>query len=224
MSVNAAHRLREEIESLIATGGLLPGTRLEEAQLASRFGVSRTPVREALHQLRSAGLVEIRPRRGAVVADARPERLFEMFEVMAELEGLCARLAARRLLDSDRETLQAALEACREACLKQDPDAYYEENERFHHALYRASRNGFLEEEALRLQARLRPFRRLQLRVRNRVATSFVEHEAIVAAIVAGDMALAAERTRAHVFVQGERFADLVASLNGLREAARREN
>ena len=72
--------------------------------LATRFGVSRTPVREALMQLDAIGLIEIRPRRGAVVIDPGPHRVYEMFEVMAELEGLAGSLAARRLDKASRDS------------------------------------------------------------------------------------------------------------------------
>ena len=217
---STAHRLRDEIESEIVTGALKPGEKLDEVQLANRFEVSRTPIREALQQLAAAGFVEIRPRRGATVARIGAERLVEMFEVMAELEAFAARLAARRLLAADAAALREAHEAARAAAEREDPDAYYYENERFHYALYRAGRNAVLEEECRRMHARLKPYRRLQLRVRNRVPASWAEHDGIVAAIFAGDGAAAADRARAHVTVQGERFADLMASLAALGRAA----
>ena len=217
MRDHIAFRLLDAIEQDIATGALPPGARLDEASLAARYRVSRTPVREALHQLAASGMVEIRPRRGAVVAEAGPERLYEMFEVMAALEAMCGRLAARRVTPAMRAALSEAHEACRAAL--GDPDGYYLANEAFHQAVYRASGSGFLAEQCLALQKRLRPYRRLQLRVGNRVARSFAEHEAIVAAIGAGDGAAAAEALRGHVAVQGERFADLVASLASLKAA-----
>ncbi len=102
-----------------------------------------------------------------------------------------------------------------------DPDAYYRLNERFHRVIYTASHNGFLAEQAITLHRRLRIYRRLQLHVRNRMNSSFAEHTGIVEAILSGDGDLAAERLRAHVVVQGERFADLVASLSSLTETAR---
>ncbi len=181
---NAASAVRESLENAIACGEFVPGSRLDETSLANRFGVSRTPVREALQQLAAAGLVEMRPRRGAVVATASAERLYEMFEVMAELEAMCARLAARRITPEGLAMLQAAQADC--ATNRDDPDAYYDANERFHQAIYTLSGNGFLASEASALQKRLRPYRRLQLRVRNRVSTSYAEHETIVAALAAG--------------------------------------
>lgn len=211
-------RLREQIEEQIATGNLAPGKALDEAALAERFGVSRTPVREALIQLGAEGLVEIRPRRGAVVASVGPARLLEMFEVMSELEAMCARLAARRMTDREREALVAAHDACADA--RADPDAYFYCNERFHAAIYAGSHNGFLAEQATQLHRRLRPYRRLQLRVRDRTARSFAEHAEVVRAILAADAAGAAQALREHVAVQGERFGDLLASLDELASAA----
>jgi DNA-binding GntR family transcriptional regulator len=86
--------------------------------------------------------------------------------------------------------------------------------------VYRACRNGFLEEQARQLHRRLAPFRRLQLRARNRLGQSLAEHEAIVAAIVSGDETAASDRLRAHVIVQGDRFSDLVAGLRSINAAA----
>lgn len=209
--------LRETIEERIATGEYPPGMRLDESELAEEFNVSRTPIREALIQLDSEGVVEMRPRRGAIVMEVTPQRLCEMFEVMAELEAMCARLAARRLSDEDRHALVSAHEASRAAIDGGDPNAYFYLNERFHHAIYEASHNQFLIEQARQLQRRLRPYRRMQLHVRDRVKASFEEHAAIMQAIVAGDGELAAQRLRDHVTVQGERFSDLLVSLSELQ-------
>ena len=212
--------VREMIEERIADGRYPPGMRLDEAALASEFGVSRTPIRETLIQLSSSGMVELRPRRGAVVADASPHRICEMFEVMAELEAMCARLAARRITDDEQAALVASHKACERARDKGSADDYFVENETFHQAIYRAAHNAFLAEQAVQLQRRLRPFRRLQLRIRNRVGTSFAEHQAIVDAIVAGDGDQAARLLREHVIVQGERYGDLVASISHMKSAA----
>jgi DNA-binding GntR family transcriptional regulator len=211
-----SERLRETIEEEIATGKLLPGSHLDEVELAQRFGVSRTPIREALSLLLGEGLVESRLRRGMVVAQVTPQRLIEMFEVMAELEAMCAQLAARRMSEEELAAIEAAHEECRAAAAARDPDPYFYANERFHYAIYTASHNSFLFEQAAALQRKLRPYRRLQLRVRNRTQRSFEEHQAIVDALHAGDGPQAGISVRNHVIVQGERFADLVASLSRL--------
>ena len=206
-------KLRDRIENELLTGAMPPGYRLDEMTLAARFGVSRTPVREALFQLASAGLIEIRPRRGAVVTEVGPERLVQMFEVMAGLEGMAGRLAARRQTDADRRNLTETHEACRRAAETADADAYYYENERFHHAIYAASHNAFLIEQCAALHRRLKPYRRIQLQVMNRVANSLAEHEAVVDAILKMDGDRAERLLRDHIMIQGDRFSDLMASL-----------
>jgi len=213
MKQKRSDQLREAIEEKIAMGDYPPGKRLDEAELLTEFGVSRTPLREALIQLASLGLIELRPRRGAVVAEVGPQQLIEMFEVMGELEAMCGRLAARRITDAEQKELLAAHHDCKLAAESDGPDAYYYANERFHFAIYNASHNSFLAQQARQLHRKLRVYRRLQLRVRNRVASSYAEHDGVVAAILAGNGDQAAERIRKHVLIQGERFGDLVASL-----------
>ena len=213
MKQKRSDQLREAIEEKIAMGEYPPGKRLDEAELLTEFSVSRTPLREALIQLVSLGLIELRPRRGAVVAEVSPQQLIEMFEVMGELEAMCGRLAARRITEAEQKELVAAHNACKAAAESDGPDAYYYANERFHFAIYAASHNSFLALQARQLHRKLRVYRRLQLRVRNRVASSFAEHDGVVTAILAGNGDLTAERLRKHVLIQGERFGDLVASL-----------
>lgn len=213
IKAGVSFRLRDAIESEILVGDLRPGERLDEASIAARFGVSRTPVREALVQLASAGVVELRPHRSAIVTKLSPERLVEMFDVMAGLEGLAGKLAARRSSTQDIERLRAAHERCQSAAEKNDADEYYYENEEFHKAIYAASHNEFLAEQCELLHRRLKPYRRMQLRFRNRIATSLTEHEEIVLAITNGDSERADHVLQMHIRIQGERFGDLIASL-----------
>ncbi len=203
--------LIDALEDEILAGALKPGTRLDEVSLAARFGVSRTPIREALQHLAHQGLVELRPHRGAFVAELGPQRLVEMFEVMAELEALCARLAARRHTADDLTRLRATLAACADALQAGETDRYYYENEAFHAAIYAASHNAFLRDQATALARRLKPYRRLQLRIAQRMRDSFDEHEDIVAAIAARSPDHAAQAMRAHITIQGTRFQDLLA-------------
>jgi DNA-binding GntR family transcriptional regulator len=212
--------LREAIEEEVATGKLAPGTHLDEIELARRFGVSRTPIREALSLLAGEGVVDIRPRRGAVVAQVTPHRLLEMFDVMAELEAMCARLAVRRITEEELHAIDVIHKACGEAAASRDSDAYFYANEHFHQAIYKASHNGFLNDQAHALQRKLRPYRRLQLRVRNRLQRSYEEHQAVLDALRDGDAERAVTAIRGHVVVQGERFADLLASLAQLESAS----
>ena len=135
-SPNAAQRLRDVIEEEITQGVFRPGDRLDEVCLATRYRVSRTPVREALPQLAASGLVVSRPRRGTIVAAPSAEQVVEMFEVMAELEGMAGKLAARRADEEDRDRLLKSRESCRSVVASSDPDSYYYRNELFHDAIY----------------------------------------------------------------------------------------
>ena len=209
-----ADALRDELEQDIVTGVLRPGERLDEQSLATRFGVSRTPIREALMQLAAAGLIELRSRRGAFVASLSLREVIERFEVMAALEGACGALAARRLTAAERNALVAAHEACAREASSGDPDAYYYANERFHEAIYAASHNSYLAEQARQLHARLKPYRRLQLRARTRITGSLAEHQAIVDAIQAGDGASAEQALKEHILIQGERLSDFIATFS----------
>lgn len=213
-----SEKLRESIEEEIATGKLPPGTHLDEVELGLRFGVSRTPIREALSLLAGEGLLEIRPRRGAVVAHITPQKLIEMFEVMAELEAMCARLAARRITEHELQELISAHQECVDAAANKDSDSYFYANEKFHRAIYLGAQNHFLFEQATALQRRLRPYRRLQLRVRHRLQNSLREHQSILDAISEGNIDDASKVMRGHVAIQGERFTDLLASLNSISD------
>jgi len=205
--------LKETLEQDIVTGLLAPGARLEEMGLAERFGVSRTPVREALNQLASIGLVEIRPRRGAVVAAFGLKQMMEMFEVMAELEGLCGTLAARRMNADDRAMLAECFEKGRTFSEVEDHDGYYDANVCFHECIYQGSRNTFLADQTRQLRNRLAPYRRLQLRQRQRLSESFREHGQILDAITTGDAARAQQLLSEHVTVQSGSFTDFIATL-----------
>jgi DNA-binding GntR family transcriptional regulator len=210
--IKTAERIRQELEQAIIMGEFREGERLDEIRLTERFRVSRTPVREALHLLSASGLVEVKPRRGAFVHYPSLAELVEMFEVMAVLEATCGGLAARRASQEQIAALESACEACETALRHGDADVYYRENETFHQVLYAASANSFLESEALKLQRRLQPFRRMQLRVRGRIGQSMDEHRQILAAIKAGDALQAETLIRAHIAIQGQKFNDLVAS------------
>lgn len=217
MEQRRADTIAEELEELIFNGTFCDGDRLDEVRLAEQFGVSRTPLREAFQRLALSGLVELIPRRGAFVRQPGPIELMEMFEVMAEIEAVCGRLAALRIKDDALEALEAANAKCQAAVSAGDPDSYYSENERFHRIIYEESGNSFLAQEAFKLHRRLKPFRRQQLRFRGRMGQSMAEHEAIVAALRAGQPVAAADALREHVAVQGEKFHSLMA---GLRRAA----
>ncbi|MCB8877131.1 GntR family transcriptional regulator [Acidisoma silvae] len=194
-----SERIRNALTDEIAAGDLQPGTALDEQQLADRFGASRTPVREALRQLAVSGLVDIRPRRGVVVARVTPERVMDMFETVAEIEALCVRLATYRMTPAERGRLLELHDEASRAAEAEDVDAYDGINAAFHETLYQATHNAFLAEQAISLRGRLNAFRRTQLRYKDRLARSIAEHGAILAAIAEGDGETASRRMRAHM-------------------------
>lgn len=211
MSTRPTITIRDTLTEMIVTGRFKHGARLDEQSLALEFGVSRTPLREALQMLSMSGLVRQEHRRGSFVHYPSLEEVVSMFEVMAEVEAICGRHAARRMDASLMQDLEAALIACEERAAAGDPEGYYEANRRFHTTIYRGSGNAFLEAEAERLHNRLSPFRRMQLLARGRVRQSLAEHRAILAALQDGDPARVSQALLDHIGIQGERFNDLVA-------------
>lgn len=213
MAGNRSRDLKKQLEQEIVTGKLSPGTKLDEKTLTERFKVSRTPVREALHQLSSIGLIEILPRRGATVRKVSLRDLIEMFEVMAELEGLCGFLAAQRMNDSDIDLLRQKHLATKPLLNQVDYDRYYDANVDFHECIYQGSQNNYLAQQTLQLRNRLAPYRRVQLHQPKRIEKSFAEHEQILLAIEARDAAKASDLLKAHITVQQGSFSGFVSSL-----------
>jgi DNA-binding GntR family transcriptional regulator len=197
--ITRAEELRLLLADEIVSGQLEPGAPLDETELARRFGVSRTPVREALRQLVASGLIDAPPHRGAVVAHPDPERLAGMFEAMAELEALCAGMAAERMTAAERHTLQSLHEQLRGISHLGDPQRFHEVNETFHNAIYAGAHNAYLAELALATRKRVQPFRRAQFRNIGRLAKSHAEHDRVVLAILQGDRVVASTSMRAHI-------------------------
>ena len=214
MEIRRVDKIAETLEQLVFAGEFQDGDRLDEVKLAAQFSVSRTPIREALQILVSSGVAEQIPRRGVFVRQPGPVELMEMFETMAELEAACGRLAASRITDEGLQRLIRANTNCQTAVEDQDHARYYAENETFHQVIYRGSANSYLEGQARRLQKRLKPYRKIQLRFRGRLEQSMAEHLAIVQALQDGDADRVSNALRDHVAVQGEKFHQLVASLN----------
>lgn len=198
--------LRLQLADEIVSGVLEPGTPLDEQELAARFGVSRTPVREAIRQLSASGLVSVRPHRGAVVALPTPRQLNDMFEAMAELEGLCTGLAARNMTIAERRALETLHDELRLLVQQGDPLRYHEKNEVFHTAIYAGSHNSYLADITLMTRTRVAPFRRAQFRAAGRLGGSYEEHDLVVQAIMRGDRDAAAEAMRNHIGIVRDAF------------------
>lgn len=193
-----ADRLRKRIYD----EDLRPGDPIDEKELCAAFGISRTPLREALKVLASESLVELVPNRGCRVKHLDRDELNDLFPVMAVLEGLCAREAVERSGPEDLQRLEALHGLLEEHAASGDVDAYYETNFQFHQAVQELSRNRWLQRMAADLRKVLRLARHQQLTVRGRLAQSLAEHRRMMEAFRARD-AEAVERTmKEHLMAQ----------------------
>lgn len=213
--VTRAVAVRMAIEAEIFSGQMAPGTRIDEAGLVKRFKVSRTPVREAILKLTEAGLIEKRSRKQSQVASVDLHRLIQLFETLADLEGLSARYCARRINAEQRRLLQANHAQAREALAAGREDEYAELGVRFHQLILEASHNDVLIEVTSRIASRLVPYRRIQGKAPGRWQANQDDHDAIIAAIQSGDSERAQQVMREHASIQGDTLADFIAH-NGM--------
>ncbi|MBX3576652.1 MAG: GntR family transcriptional regulator [Rhizobiaceae bacterium] len=193
-----AELLREKLTEEIISGTLAPGTRLDEQEIANRFGVSRTPVREAVRHLVATGLAESQPHLGATVSGLNTARLTAYLDAATELEVACVRLAALRM-DRKEHAELLDLHARMGKNLFDDPERYEELNSQFHEMIYVGSHNEVMVEIIRNLKVRLAPVYRVQLTLAQMARQSYAEHERIVAAITAGDAVAAEVAMRAHM-------------------------
>jgi DNA-binding GntR family transcriptional regulator len=190
----------------ILTGALEPGRKLDEPGICRRFGVSRTPVREALRRLYGTGLVEVVPRRGVTVAQIELEKLTEMFEALAELEGLCARLSAVRMTALEKRRLEK-LNSERDRRLGGGETDYDNINNEFHECIYTGCHSPSIAEVTRNFRQRVAPFRTFQF-VPGHAEYALKEHNEIAQAIVAGDADRAYTLMRSHVTGVGLQVID----------------
>jgi DNA-binding GntR family transcriptional regulator len=218
--INLSDKIREALEDEIVSGKLYAGCRIDEQELMERFNVSRTPAREAIQQLLNAGLVNMVPRHGAVVATLSLTEYVAMLEILTELEGLAARLSARRMPAALRRDLQASIQACDEAAAADDSVAYERANRWFHETIYDGSLNEVLARQLRLMRLRMRHPQRSLFDRPNRVRNSLVEHQTIVKAILAGDEDGADRAMCMHISSGGNVYVDAVARGGAAREPA----
>ena len=190
----------ERLANDIVAGRIEPGARLEERTLATQFAISRTPVREALRQLIGTGLAELQATGGVTVARIDGQRLSDMFEALGELEGLCARLAAQRMTQIERQKLRRCDAHCHDAAQKNDATGFAGMNDEFHRLIHAGAHNDSIAQIVQAYRQRLRPFRVPAFHViAGRVRTSVDEHREVVEAILASEPERTAQAMRAHV-------------------------
>lgn len=182
----------------IVGGRLPPGYKLDEQMLAERFNVSRTPVRDALHDLATTRLVEYRPRKGFSVAHIDTTSLDDMFEASTEIECMCARLCALRASSTNRARLEQIFHEGEAAAAAGDAKLYAELDQKFHAAIYAGTHNDTIAGIAAALRQRLAPFRQRVFFSAERIGTSAAEHKTIIEAILAQDKVAAETAMRKH--------------------------
>lgn len=180
----------------IDVGVYRPGDRLVESELAERFGVSRTPIREALQRLETQALLT-RDGRSLIVASLDHNQLAELYIVRAELEALAARLAARHATPEEVRVMQDMITDDRRHL--GDPQALSRANRRFHHQIHLASHNRFLVQQLDLVHRSMALLATTSLAAEGRDEDALAEHDAIVRAIAARDEGKASEALRAHI-------------------------
>jgi len=210
---NQAERLAEVLQSRIAQGELPLGSWIRQESIAAEFGVSRTPVREALQVLQARGIVDLNPHRGALIRTPTAKEIQEAYLVRAELEGVAAELAARlatqaqidRLLEAE-ELFARALDAVRDPALHEGRQLWSQANDTFHEVVQEASFNARLR-EAIAAQhlffARNRTWESLRDDARM-LRVNVAEHQRVREAIERGDGPTARAAMRDHIMHSGE--------------------
>lgn len=183
----------------IAAGALAPGERLDEVRLTARFGVSRTPVREALSRLVAQGILIPGEKRGVRVAQYSRTELAQIFEAMHEIETACARIASQRLTLLARFEIETAQSACVAAAEAGDRVLYLRANEELHGAIYRATGNPYMADIAGEFRRRTGPFRARRFATTEDLVASAQSHEKLIASIFSGESDTASDGMRAHM-------------------------
>jgi DNA-binding GntR family transcriptional regulator len=191
--------LREQIIS----GEKPPETRLVELTIASQFGVSRTPVREALKRLAAEGLVLVDPSRGMIVHAPDAAEIQDVFVIREALDGLAARLAAHRITPSELERLRLILESMAAAIAEDRREGVIVANERFHDVIYAAAGNARLERVSRELRELVHRYTTLPFASPERVEHLVEEHMAILKALQAHDPKRAEEAAASHLAAAG---------------------
>ena len=187
------------LEDEILSGKLKRGETLTETALSARLGVSRTPLRAALHRLCEEGLVDIFPNRGAVVVGIGSEELVDIYKIRMRLEGLASAEAAVKITDEDKKRLSDILDLADFYIAKRDAEKLKELDSEFHSIIYKASGNRLLNKTLSELHRNIHFYRKRSLAVEKRLEKSALEHREILSAIERGDAAAADKLTSAHI-------------------------
>lgn len=192
-------QVAERLRSRIYAHELAPGAWIDEQALALAYGISRTPMREALKVLAAEGLVQLKPRRGCYVTELSEQDLDEIFPVMALLEGRCAFEAAQKATADDLLQLDALHERLESYAVAGDTDSFFEANQAFHAAVRQLAGNRWLSQLIDDTRKMLKLTRRDSLRLEGRLKQSLSEHRSILKAIRNHDANEAGGLMQAHL-------------------------
>lgn len=187
----------DKLHAAIREGLFAPGDRLREIEVAERLTLSRTPVREALRRLEADGIIEHRPRIGAVIRTLSQSEVVELYEMRIVLEGTAAEMAAKHASDAETDELDALNEAIANAA--NNPHEAAAVNQQFHRCIYLATRNRFLLESARALNNALMLLGPTTMADEARISTVCHQHQDIIDAIRAGDIEAAGASAEAHL-------------------------
>jgi len=205
----------DAIRDGILAGRHAPGQRLIADELAKELGVSRMPVREALHRLEVAGLVTITPHRGAVVSELSEAECIEIYHVRAVLDGLATRLATPNLSEADHARLAALLADMEAGVEAKDPQRVLNVNREFHAVIWSAARAPRLRDLLENLYDASQRFRNISVLIPGRLDQITHEHRLIAEALARGDAAAAERYANEHHEGTARR---LLAAIDGRRE------
>lgn len=197
----------ERIRNLIRSGELEPNSRVNELELAERFGISRTPLREAIKILATEGMLELLPNRGARVAAVNEGEIDEMLEVIAGLEANAARLLAKRITDSEIADIAQMHEAMLEAYEKRDEARYFTLNRQIHEAMMRAAKNATLAQLYAGLSSRIQRFRYAAHKTPEQWQRAIDEHEDMLRLMIERDGEKLAALMERHILGKKEPIA-----------------
>lgn len=205
--------VRKKIESLILTGEIAPGARLNELAIATRFEVSRSPIREAVRSLEQAGLVAVVPNRGVFVRRIALEEAVDLYDIRAGLARSAGRLIAQRITAKELEAVEALHVEMQAAMESGDTGGYYHMNLRFHDLLMEATQNARLAELDETIRNQLQLYLRRGVHGAAQLRLSNTEHGRVLAAIREGDGEKAGRAFEAHVLSGKQRTLDNLRSL-----------
>ena len=191
--------LVERLQAMIIEGDLAPGQKVPEKGLCAKFGVSRTPMREALKVLASDGLVTLTPNRGAWVTQLTLEDLEEVFPVMGALEALAGEMACMRISEAQVRRVRETHDKMIERYRSKDLPAYFRLNQQIHEVILNAADNATLSAQYRTLSSRVRRARYVANMSADRWAKAVAEHEEIIAALEARDGPKLAEILKRHL-------------------------